>query len=192
MNTAIFGGTFNPFHLGHLEMLKAVSDLEFIDRILLIPDHIPPHKETDYLADDIHRLNMCNIICKDFPKAEVSSIEVDRKGKSYTIDTVKELKNLYPNDNFYFVCGGDMIAILDKWYNFEELFKNVVFLSFTRNDKADFLRDVEKMKQLGAEIIVIDTPIPDISSTDFRNTLKRELLPKKIYNYIKEKGLYNA
>ena len=85
-----------------------------------------------------------------------------------------------------------MIAILDKWYNFSELVKKVVFLTFSRNDKESFLRDVEKMKGLGADITIIETPIPDVSSTDFRNTLNKDLLPKKIYDYITQKGLYNA
>ena len=173
-------------------MLKAVSELEFIDRILVIPDHIPPHKQTSYLADDTHRVNMCKLICEDFKKAEVCDIEVKRKGKSYTIDTVTELQKLYPQDKFYFVCGGDMIAILDKWYNFGELVKKVVFLSFSRDDKEAFLKDVAKMRDLGADILVIETPIPDVSSTGFRNTLNKDLLPSKIYDYITEKGLYNA
>ena len=173
-------------------MLQSVSGLSIIDRILVIPDHIPPHKQTSYLADDAHRLNMCRLICEDFKKAQVCDIEIKRKGKSYTIDTIKELQKLYPNDKFYFVCGGDMIAILDKWYSFSELIKMVVFLSFSRNDKENFIKDVEKMKGLGANIAIIETPIPDVSSTDFRNTLNRDLLPSKIYDYITEKGLYNA
>ena len=192
MNTAIFGGTFNPFHIGHLKMLKAVSELDFLDRILVIPDHIPPHKQISYLADDVHRLNMCRLICEDFKKAEVCDIEIKRKGKSYTLDTVKELEKLFPGDKFYFVCGGDMIAMLDKWYNIHELIKKVVFISFSRNSNDGFLKDVEKMRKLGAEILVINTPIPDVSSTEIRNALKKELLPPKIYDYIIEKGLYNA
>jgi len=192
MNIAIFGGTFNPFHIGHEKMLKSVCDLDFIDKVLVIPDKIPPHKEVDFLASDKDRLNMCEIAVTGLKKAEVNDIEIKREGKSYSIYTILSLKALYPNDKFYFVCGGDMIACLDKWYDFEHLIKETSFLAFRRNNDEKFQSDVEKMQALGADIKVVDEEIPFVSSTDFRSTLGKELIPTKIYEYIKEKGIYDA
>jgi len=192
MNTAIFGGTFNPFHIGHEKMLNFLCQLDFIDRVLVIPDKIPPHKEVDFLASDFDRLEMCNIACKGLSKATVSDMEIKQEGKSYSIKTVRRLKELYPNDKFFFCCGGDMIACLDKWYDFENLIKETSFIAFCRNNSENFQKDVEKMRAMGAEIIVLNEEIPFVSSTDFRNSLKGELLPEKIYDYISKKEIYNA
>ena len=142
MKIAVFGGTFNPFHIGHFEIAKALCDMEFFNKVIIMPDSIPPHKKTDYLASDEDRLNMCKIACKDLKKAEISTLEIENGGKSYTINTIRKLKETYKNDDFYFVCGADMIEILDKWYDFESL-KNMAeavkgsfaFTALTENNK---------------------------------------------------------
>ena len=90
--TAIFGGTFNPFHNGHYEMLKALNACDKVSKIFIMPDKIPPHKSADELASDIDRLNMCKLVAEDFNKAEICDIEFKREGKSYTYDTVKLLQ----------------------------------------------------------------------------------------------------
>ena len=84
-NIAVFGGTFNPFHIGHYQMLEYVCGLKFIDRVLLMPDKIPPHKTCDFLASDADRIEMCRLVCEDFDKAELCLIEFEREGKSYTL-----------------------------------------------------------------------------------------------------------
>jgi len=188
---AIFGGTFNPFHIGHYEMLKCICGLDFIDKVFLTPDKIPPHKKCDFLADDEHRIEMCRIISREFNKCELCLIEFEREGKSYTYDTVCDLKQKYPNDIFYWVIGGDMLETLDKWYNFNELFKNISFIAFARGDINKAKLDAEKMRKLGANITLLDTQITDISSTEFRNNKKEYMLPPKIYDYIINKGIYN-
>lgn len=192
--TAIFGGTFNPFHKGHYEMLKALNDCETVSKILIMPDKIPPHKEVEFLASDADRFNMCKIAAADFNKAEVCDIEFKRKGKSYTYDTVKLLKEIFPNDNLAFVCGGDMLVYFDKWYKYEELMKMLPFIVFSRTstDNAEFFSCIEKFKNMGMQIILMDNEISNISSTDFRNLPADSLLPEKIYNYIKERGLYGV
>jgi len=192
--TAIFGGTFNPFHIGHYEMLKALNDCETVSKILIMPDKIPPHKEVDFLASDADRFNMCEIAAADFNKAEVCDIEFKRKGKSYTYDTVSLLKEIYPNDNLAFVCGGDMLVYFDKWYKYEELMKMLPFIVFSRTstDNAEFLSCIEKFKKMDMQIILMDNEISNMSSTDFRNSPNVDLLPPKIYDYIKERGLYGV
>ena len=189
---AIFGGTFNPFHIGHYEMLKALCDLDFIDMVLVMPDKIPPHKDFDVVVDDIHRQKMCDIVCNDFSKSQLCLIEFERDGKSYTIDTIKLLRDKYPDDDFYFVIGGDMLSNLDKWYCWQELIKQTAFIAFRRDGLEDFDKSLIKMKSLGANIIVLDDNITNVSSTMLRKKIDKSFLPRKIYEYIIQKGIYNV
>ena len=192
--TAIFGGTFNPFHIGHYEMLKALNNDNNIDEIWIMPDRIPPHKVCDFLADDNDRIEMCKIIAQEFSKAEVCLIEFEREGKSYTYDTVKELLDKYPDKRFTFVCGGDMLVYFPKWYRYEDLMKLISFTVFKRADvvENEFERYRNEFSKKGMNITVKDTVIPNVSSTEFRKSNLKELLPEKIYIYIKERGIYNV
>ncbi len=192
--TAIFGGTFNPFHKGHYEMLKALQNDNKIDEIWIMPDRIPPHKEYDALASDNDRIEMCQAVASDFSKASLCLVEFERDGRSYTYDTVKILKQKYPDKNFIFVCGGDMFVYLPNWYRYSDLIKLLPFYVFSRisTDKAEFEKSIESIKKDGLVIILNDTEIPNISSTDFRKTKNSSLLPSKIYDYIYKRGLYNV
>ena len=191
-NIAIFGGTFNPFHIGHYQMLNAICELDFIDKVFVMPDKIPPHKEFDNVVDDLHRKNMCQIVCDDFSKAQLCLIEFEREGKSYSIDTVKLLKEKHPSDKFYFVIGGDMLSSLDSWYNWQELIKLVPFIAFKREGQLSFDDDHNRLSAYGADIKVVNAKIDDISSTQLRQKIDKNLLPKKVYNYIIQKGIYNV
>lgn len=192
--TAIFGGTFNPFHKGHYEMLSALQKREEISKIFIMPDKIPPHKSVEFLASDTDRLNMCKLVAEDFSKAEVCDIEFKREGKSYTYDTVKLLKEVYPEENFAFVCGGDMLVYFDKWYMADELMKMLPFFVFGRisTDDTEFSACISKFEKKGMQIFLMDDEIKNISSTEFRNTKSGDLLPEKVYDYIKERGLYGV
>ncbi len=191
-NIAIFGGTFNPFHIGHYEMLSAICNLNYIDRVFVMPDKIPPHKTFDKTVDDIHRQNMCEIVCNDFSKAELCLIEFEREGKSYTIDTIKLLKEKYPDDIFFVCIGGDMLSTLDTWYNWQELIKSTSFIAFKRKGLNDFDISYKRLIDLGADIKVLDNNITDISSTKLRQKIDKNLLPDSIYKYIIKKGIYNV
>lgn len=196
MLTAIFGGTFNPLHIGHYEMLKALNQDKRIEKILLMPDKIPPHKSADCLVDDETRIEMCRIAAKDFEKCELCLIEFERKGKSYTYDTVSLLQKEFPDTEFAFVCGGDMLVYFDKWWKHEELMKMLPFIVFKRADTKDeeFYSCINKFKNQGMRIILKDDIIPDISSTQLRNDFSagKKLLPEKIYKYLCERGVYGA
>ena len=191
-NIAIFGGTFNPFHIGHYEMLKIICEIDYIDKVLVMPDKIPPHKDFDNVVDDIHRQNMCALVCDDFSKAELCLIEFEREGKSYTVDTIKLLKEKHPQDNFFVAIGGDMLSTLDTWYNWKELITLTSFIAFKREGLDDFDSALKRIKHCGADIIVIENKITNISSTKLRKRIDKSLLPKKVYDYIIEKGIYNV
>lgn len=189
--TAVFGGTFNPFHIGHYEILKCLCEQNWIEKVLVLPDKIPPHKVCDYMPLDTDRIEMCKIVCEDFEKAELSLIEFEREGKSFTVDTITLLKKRYPNDKFAFVCGGDMIATLDEWHEWENLITQTAFIAFSRNDSAEFKESVERMRSLGADIRVIDTAITDISSSMLRQTVNKDFIPPKVYDYIIKRKIYD-
>lgn len=191
-NIAIFGGTFNPFHIGHYEMLKCLCNTEFIDKVLVIPASIPPHKDFDATVNDRDRINMCQIACLEFSNAEVSTIEFERDERSYTYDTIMLLKEKFPEDDFFVTCGADMIATLDTWYKFENLKDVTKFIAFNRAKDKEFLKNVEKMRSFGAEIIVLNEKITDVSSTQLRNKLEPDLLTKNIYEYLLKRKIYNV
>lgn len=194
---AVFGGTFNPFHIGHYEMLSAIEKLDFIDEIFLMPDKIPPHKVCDFLADDRDRIEMCRIASDDFSKAKLCLLEFEREGKSYTYDTISLLEEKYKDKEFLFVCGADMITSLHTWYRWEELIKKIGFLAFNRQgEDKDFYKAVEFLREKGANIKVVSDVITEVASSDIRKDIGSEnakkLIPEKVYKYIMEKGIYNA
>lgn len=192
--TAIFGGTFNPFHIGHYNMLEALQNDASIEKILILPDRIPPHKNADSMPPDEFRIEMCKIVAEDFKKAEVCLIEFEREGKSYTYDTVMLLKNKYPDTDFAFVFGGDMLVYFDKWYNYDLLIKELPFIVFKRIDTNynEFNQCVVRFMEIGMKIKVMAESIPLVSSTEIRNDFlnSKTLLPEKVFNFIAEKGLY--
>ena len=192
--TAIFGGTFNPLHIGHYEMLSALEKDNQIDEIWLMPDRIPPHKVCDFLAHDKDRIEMCRIAAEDFKKTQLCLAEFERQGKSYTYDTVTEFLKKYPDKTFTFVCGGDMLITFDKWYRYEELMKLLPFTVFRRTDtdSAEFDRMLDKLTAKGMKITVMSEVITAVSSSYIRNNLdkSRALQKKKIYNYILDRGIY--
>lgn len=191
--TAIFGGTFNPFHIGHYAMLEALQNDDSIEKIWIMPDKIPPHKVCEFLANDDDRIEMCKIAAEDFSKAEVCLIEFEREGKSYSYDTVVSLKERY-DDNFAFVCGGDMLTSFEKWYKHKELMKIIPFIVFRRADTDDKEFDlcVEKLSKMGMNITVMKQVIPNVSSTQFRKTALKEILPQRVFDFIRAGGIYNV
>ena len=192
--TAIFGGTFNPLHIGHYEMLRALENDSSIEKIFLMPDRIPPHKICDFLAEDSIRIEMCRLAAEDFSKAELCLIEFEREGKSYSYDTVLTLKEKYPDENFIFVCGGDMLVTFDRWYKYEELMKEIPFIAFRRSDVDDNLFDnaAKLLSNKGMRLTVKNEVIPCVSSTEIRNNFKaaKKLLPQKIFSFLVERGVY--
>lgn len=193
--TAIFGGTFNPLHIGHYEILTALQNDDEIDEIFLMPDKIPPHKNCDFLADDDIRIEMCKIASKNFSKAKLCLIEFEREGRSYSFDTVTLLKELYPLKNFAFVMGGDMLATFDLWYKYEELIKMIDFIAFKRSDTDSVLfnNKAEYLKNKGMKLKVMEDIITDVSSSGIRNDFSKakKYLPIKIFEFLSERGIYS-
>ena len=196
---AVFGGTFNPIHKGHTEIIGALNQKPEISKIILMPTKIPPHKTVDFLADELHRINMCNIIASKFNNVEVSDLELKRTGKSYTIDTVSELKRLYPNSNIAITIGADMVVTFSEWKNYQDLINEVKIFAFGRNtvSEEDLRKGIEFLKSIGADIEHIDKKISDISSTQIRTNLQNNneslhLIDREIYKYIISNNIYGV
>ena len=191
--TAILGGTFNPLHLAHIRLIETVCAAKIVDDILLIPNRIPPHKECDYLAEDEHRLNMCKIVADKYSNVRVCDIELKREGKSYTYDTVMTLKKIRPAQ-YYFICGADMINTFYTWYRADELIKEMNIIAIRRGgiDDLEFNSSVQNLKNIGANLIVLDMPPLEISSTMIRNggDETNKFLSQGIAQYIKDNKLY--
>lgn len=194
---AVFGGTFNPFHIGHEQMLSEVCDLNFIDEVLLIPSKIPPHKSVDFLANDKYRMDMCRVVAEKYNKAKVSDIEINREGKSYTIDTLRTLNALYNDVRFYLVIGGDMVTSFTEWREYERILElaGLIVFSRTTTETENFNRSVMHLRNLGADVKIIDVEIADISSTEIRNKISDLLflqknLPKEVFKYLLSNNIY--
>ena len=195
----IFGGTFNPIHLGHIRLGQLVLDEIKLDKILYIPDNTPPHKSDRNLACGEDRLNMIDISIKDHVDMESSDIELKREGKSYSFETLLELKKLYPNDELYLITGADMFLTLDKWREPETIFKtaNIIGVPRVKSDFEKMEEYAEKViKPMGAKVFMLSQTVFDTaSSTYVRENIDdyqkiKDMITPEVYRYITEKGLY--
>lgn len=193
---AIFGGTFNPFHNAHFEVLEAVSKSNLADEILLMPTKLPPHKQCDFLADETHRLKMCALAAQHFANVTACDMELKMQGKSYTFNTVSELKRSSDSE-ILFVCGGDMITTFNRWYRYEELLKMMGIIAVRRKgtDNEEFDKAVEFLKAKGGKVFVLEITPTEISSSEIRqmkfDDMKKHI-PAFIAEYISENGLYGG
>lgn len=183
----ILGGTFNPVHIGHLILgEEAVWKLK-LDRLIYIPSYVPPHKDVD-IASPEDRFNMVDIAIEDNPHFEVSRVEIDNKGTSYSVNTLRELKkNFGEKATLFFITGSDSLRELFSWKDVDEIFKLSNFVVAQRPGYP-----VEEVPE-NIQTVVI-TPI-EISSSEVRRRIKearsiRYLVPDRVRNYIYKKKLY--
>jgi len=192
------GGTFDPIHYGHLVIANEVLFKFDLQKIIFVPTGNPPHKRSAALADAYHRYMMVQFATMTNPSFDVSNIEVEKDGISYTVDTIRELKNNYIDTKLYFITGTDAVLDLPNWKDPEEILNLCTFISVNRpgyvtdtlDDKLDRL--MEKYK---GEILSIRAPQLKISSTDIRNRIQegrptKYLLPENVEQYIFKNGLY--
>ncbi len=170
-NIALFGGSFDPPHIGHIKIVEALRNLDFIDKVVIMPTYLNPFK-SEFIADAQIRLKWLKDIFQDFQEIEVSSFEVEQQRKVPTIDTVKYLQQFYAD--IYVVIGADNLASLEKWYKYDELAELVKFIIVTREE----IEIADKYLQLNVNI--------PVSSTQLRKNCERKFLPPKIANEIQK------
>ncbi len=199
MKIGICGGTFDPVHLGHLAVAEIVRCEFGLDKILFIPSGKPPHKNLDSVTDPIHRLKMVQCAVSTNPSFEAVSIEVERQGYTYTVDTLNQLHALHSESTeFYYIIGADVVMDLLKWKNAEEVFTLTKFIALMRPGFQDeeFKNRIRYLKsKYGVEITGFEAPLIDISSTFIRDRIKngksvKYFITEPVERYIKENKLY--
>lgn len=197
---AVMGGSFNPIHNGHLVAAEAVRQELNIERVIFIPTGNSPHKESDPMYNE-HRYLMTVLATVTNPDFEVSRTEIDRTGKSYTIDTIRELRHKCSSGcEIYFITGADAIAEILTWKNPEELLSMCKFVAVTRPgyDKTKLKGTIDNLNaNYKGNIEFLEIPALSISSTDIRNRVTagktiKYLVPESVENYILKFGLYSA
>lgn len=192
--TGVFGGAFNPVHNGHVRLAEeAVKQLK-LRRLLIIPTYVSPHKHTELLPFE-DRAEMCSRAFGHIPGAEVSDIEVRLGGTSYSINTVRALKEMYPDEQLFLLIGGDMLFSFDKWYKYESLLKETKVCAVARDD--DSLVDMMEYANEIGRVKVLPTQAVTMSSTQVRETVANggdisEMVPAGVAEFIREKGLYGG
>ena len=195
--TVIFGGTFNPIHYAHLDIIQNVLMLPSTDKVLVMPTATPPHKISDNLACDADRFEMCKLALNGVKNVIVSDVELLRGGRSYTYDTLRHLKTLYPQENFALVCGGDMIVSFKEWYKYKEILKMTEIIAIRRVgiDDTRFDEAVRDLINDGAVINVLKNHVEGISSTEIRENITNDEyllkhIPQCVLQYIRDNDLY--
>ncbi len=192
----IMGGTFNPVHNGHIAIAKAAHDQFNIPDILVMPSYSPAYKDNDSIVSAAHRCNMISLAIKDYDYMQLSTIEIDRRGKTYTADTLRLIKDNY--DKIYFIIGADSLYTLDNWYKPDYICAHCHILAANRNSHA--VTELIKMRDLlvnkyNASIDFIDCKNYPISSTSIRQMAAagqniEPLVGSAVAEYITNNKLY--
>lgn len=197
MRIGIFGGTFDPPHIGHRKYACEFIDRLALDKLIVIPTCIPPHKEYDGVSGS-DRLAMTKLLFTDIDKIDVSDMEIRRKGKSYTCDTVRALSEKYFGDELIFLMGSDMLLSFHTWREPLTILKYVKICAVSRESnitKEQLSEYVDRyFKEKADRFIICDFLPVEVSSTDVRismeNNQSSKFITAEVLNYIKEKGLY--
>lgn len=197
MDIGIYGGTFDPVHMGHVTMLEKVIEKVRLGRVIVLPDRIPPHKQSDGLVSGEHRIKMCGLAFSECPNTEVSDMEIKREGKSYSVITLRQLHEKFPEDRLHFIMGSDMLLSFEKWYMYEEILTlaGLICVSRCKEDSPVLEAQAQKLREKGGEVVIVDTEPFEVSSTEIRRKLRAGedcsgLVDKKVIAYIRKNHLY--
>ena len=185
MRLGIFGGSFNPIHNGHLLLAETARDALALDRVVFVPTHTPPHKTSSQLLPGPVRFELVQLAVRDNPAFVASDIEIQRKGTSYSIDTVRSLHEQLPQAKLFLILGQDMLTV--KWFAWEEIKKLCTIVAAHRPQAKPV------KKQTGVKWL--EMPPVDISATDIRKRAAsgrslRYLVPPLVEREIRQRGLY--
>lgn len=198
LRVGIYGGAFAPIHVGHVAAAKAFMEQMWLDVLFVIPTGTSPHKQMSAGASDQDRLEMCRRAFEGIEGVIVSDLEIRRQGKSYTVDTLRELTA--DDRRLFLLCGTDMILTLDTWRDPDGIFK-LSYPVYIRRESDESLDEklIEKVTEYrnryGKNVVKIKAPAIEVSSSEVRERIERgedieALVPPAVAEYIKEKGLY--
>ncbi len=193
----LFGGTFDPIHQGHIEMALRLADQLDLDSVILMPTFVPPHKIRATMAATEHRLAMCRLAAQPYSRLQVSDLELQREGASFTVDTLSALCEQYPDTRWHLITGADMFTTLRTWHRFEDIACMAVLCTVPRSgtDTACLQAYAAAMEADGIRCYVDDAPVLDVSSTEIRRRIVSGadldgLVPPAVESYIRNQGLY--
>ena len=194
----LFGGTFNPIHVGHLTIAEEARIAGALDRVIFIPSGHSYFKDSRHIASREDRLAMTRLACGDI--YEVSDMEIRRDGPSYTADTCRAFREMYPDDELALILGADSLMEIDRWHEPRAIFDTVRLLAFTRGgeDDAALREEAQRLRQkYGAAIDLIDVFSLNVSSSELRRLIAgghafRHLVTEGVYRHILSRGLYGA
>jgi len=189
----IFGGSFNPVHMGHLIMAQDALEFFGLAKVLFVPCNLPPHKDPSQLASPAHRAAMLALAIRENPRFELCDLEIKKGGTNYSIDTVRHLRKIYPRHALYFIIGSDSLLELHQWKEVNALLKLCRFVTFVRPGFELKFANKDMLRKLRKDII--DVHLVDISSTDIRRRAAtgmsiRYLVPRRVEKYIARHALY--
>ena len=198
MRRAIFGGSFDPVHKGHVSLVSELKKALELDEIIVMPTGISPFKKDMERrpASGADRLEMCRLAFADMPFATVSDYEVSRIGVSYTFDTVRHFRSLYPNDKLFWLVGGDMLKSFDRWKNWQEILSMCTLAAVSRqkcgSDRNELEKKAAELRKYG-EVLFAETKPLEISSTEIRKKIIKNsdiscYVPQNVVKYIFKKG----
>lgn len=196
MKIGLFGGTFDPIHIGHMILMENVINNLDLDKIYVLPNSNPPHKLENKKTALNLRLEMVNETIKDNPKLEINDYDYRDNEIHYTFNTINYFKKSYPNDEFFFIMGEDSFLDIEKWKNYKEILKeNLIIFKRYSNKNFSLISKINQVRKYNKNIYLIDNIALDISSTLIRNLVKenksiRYLVNDEVINIIKEEKLY--
>lgn len=196
MKIGLFGGTFDPIHIGHMILMENVINNLDLDKIYVLPNSNPPHKLENKKTALNLRLKMVNETIKDNPKLEINDYDYRDNEIHYTFNTINYFKKSYPNDEFFFIMGEDSFLDIEKWKNYKEVLKeNLIIFKRYSNKNFSLISKINQVRKYNKNIYLIDNISLDISSTLIRNLVKenksiRYLVNDEVINIIKEEKLY--
>lgn len=187
MRIGILGGNFNPVHNVHLFIADQVQQRLGLDEVQLMPENEPPHVDTKETIAPHHRFNMLSLALADYPNLTINVSEIERGGKSFTFDTMTQLTSQHPENDYFFIIGGDMVDYLEKWYKIDELMNLVTFVAVRRDQSSEL--------KTRYPIQIVDLPILSTSSSYIRDCIATGiapnfLLPAEVLAYINQHGIY--
>ena len=196
----IYGGTFNPPHIGHIQAAKYALEQLKLDKLLLIPACLPPHKEmAEGTENPAQRLDMLQLCLDGCSAMQVCDMELSRGGVSYSVDTVLQLREQYPKAELIMLMGSDMFAIFQSWKDYTTILQNASLGVFCRGDKGEkenLTQQKEVLQGEGATVYLLDNPVINISSTNLRRMLifgcADPFLHEAVADYIRKNGLYET
>ena len=199
MKIGILGGTFNPVHNAHIYLAKQCQKLLALDKVILIPTFIPPHKRVDEMADAKLRLEMCNLAVQNIQGFEVCDFEIRRADVSYSLITLEYLHEEYPNAELCFLMGTDMFLTVQDWHEPRGIFALATLCACAREEGEyeKLLIHRSSLQAMGAKCELLKIPPMPMSSTEIRTMLKQnkntqEYIDENVDKFIREHKLYGV